>query len=209
MPSFNFNTGIPAAPNNPSDDQPLMLTNTNSEFGIWGVDHHGFKDNLGGFHTIIHQDAQVSDPLAIPGPPKINQVYVKEVIPQTSPVGPADTQLFARTAVGGISQLTGANTSVQGYQWIGNILLQWGKLTFISTVHSGSVTFLSSTSLSFPTACLNVQYSPFYTTTIPTSAGTAQLFIDANSVTILGFNWAINSLANNNITGFYWVAIGY
>lgn len=210
MPNFAFNTNLPAAPNNPSDDQPKMLINTNSEFGIWPIDHHGFDDNLGGYHTIIHQDRQTVDPLPIPGPPQINQLYVREVVPQTAPPGPIDTQLFARTAIGGISQLTGNNASPQGYQWLGGLLLQWGKLTFINAAqNSGSVTFLSATSLSFPLSCLNVQATAFYTTTPPIPSNTAQLFVDEASLTNLGFNWAINSVSHGNMKGFYWVAIGF
>lgn len=42
--SFNYNTGIPAAQNNPSNDQPNMLTNTDSINNWVQVDHIGFND---------------------------------------------------------------------------------------------------------------------------------------------------------------------
>lgn len=53
MTNFPFNTGIPAALNNPSSDQPLMLINTQSDAGIWEIDHIGFNTNNGGTHKQV------------------------------------------------------------------------------------------------------------------------------------------------------------
>lgn len=39
MTTFAFNTGVPASGNDPSVDQPDMLTNNVSDNAIWGVDH--------------------------------------------------------------------------------------------------------------------------------------------------------------------------
>jgi len=55
--SIAYNTGIPAANNNPSTDQPNMLINTNS-INTWvAVDHIGF--NVGG-SQVSGQHAQVT-----------------------------------------------------------------------------------------------------------------------------------------------------
>jgi hypothetical protein len=43
MTMFTYNSGVPFATNNPSNDQPQMLINTVSNFGIWNVDHVGFN----------------------------------------------------------------------------------------------------------------------------------------------------------------------
>lgn len=48
--SFSFNDGVPAAPDNPSVDQPIMLQNNVSNQGIWAVDHIGFNAANGGQH---------------------------------------------------------------------------------------------------------------------------------------------------------------
>lgn len=48
--SFAFNNQIPAANNNPSVDQPVMLQNNVSNQGIWTVDHVGFNASNGGQH---------------------------------------------------------------------------------------------------------------------------------------------------------------
>lgn len=51
--TFTFNSGIPAAGNNPSNDQPIMKANNVAEAGIWNVDHVGFNQNNGGKHLQV------------------------------------------------------------------------------------------------------------------------------------------------------------
>lgn len=53
MPNFSFNTSIPASNNNPSLDQPEMLTNNQSTDGILAVDHVTFNANDGGTHLQV------------------------------------------------------------------------------------------------------------------------------------------------------------
>jgi hypothetical protein len=60
--NLNYNADIPAANNNPSDDQPLMLTNTNSTRSWVTIDHFGFEDNNGG----LHKQTRIINQLAIP-----------------------------------------------------------------------------------------------------------------------------------------------
>jgi hypothetical protein len=61
--NLDYNLGIPAAGDNPSFDQGLMQTNTNSIGALITVDHYGFKDNFGGYHKQVTLPAL----LAIPG----------------------------------------------------------------------------------------------------------------------------------------------
>lgn len=51
--SFTYTTGIPAAGNNPSNDQPNMLQNTNAISNLLVVDHIGFNDSDAGQHKKI------------------------------------------------------------------------------------------------------------------------------------------------------------
>ncbi len=51
--TFTFNTGIPAANNNPSVDQPDMLNNNISTSGILAVDHITFNAINGGTHKQV------------------------------------------------------------------------------------------------------------------------------------------------------------
>lgn len=53
MPFFAYNNDIPDAPNNPSQDQPLMKTNTNSTDDIIDVDHFSFNQVKGGSHKQV------------------------------------------------------------------------------------------------------------------------------------------------------------
>lgn len=202
--NLNYTTGIPDTPNNPTNDQPAMKTNTNSINSIIQIDHHGFKDNLGGYHTIIHQDAQVTDPANIPGPPQINQVYVKSYTPDTTG-GVADTQLFTRTALGAISQLTGYLSGLEGYQWIGGVLVQWGQVA--TTATSGTETFKdrAAGAIPFPNNCWNVSL------TLSSSgvAGVVPLAVIAvRTFSATQFKWKASGLAASNMDGFYWMAIG-
>lgn len=52
--SFTFNTNIPAAANDPSVDQPDMLTNNVSTKAIIAVDHLTFDTANGGNHLQVH-----------------------------------------------------------------------------------------------------------------------------------------------------------
>lgn len=51
--SFTFNSNIPAADNNPSDDQPEMRQNNQTHVAIWNVDHISFNNNDGGKHKQV------------------------------------------------------------------------------------------------------------------------------------------------------------
>jgi len=55
--SFTFSTTIPAAANNPSVDQPVMLQNNVATNGIIGVDHITFNTANGGNHLQVHLPA--------------------------------------------------------------------------------------------------------------------------------------------------------
>jgi hypothetical protein len=59
MTIFPFSTTIPAAGNNPSNDQPIMLANNQSNASIWNVDHVGFG-SAGSAGTSGGQHLQVS-----------------------------------------------------------------------------------------------------------------------------------------------------
>lgn len=60
--TFSFNQNIPAANNDPADDQPLMLQNNLSTFDIIEVDHVGFNTVNGGYHSQVTFSANQSAP---------------------------------------------------------------------------------------------------------------------------------------------------
>src|SRR5437868_3312089 len=51
--TFTFDSSIPASANNPSNDQPIMLTNNIASEGIIAVDHIGYNVAGGGQHKEV------------------------------------------------------------------------------------------------------------------------------------------------------------
>jgi hypothetical protein len=204
MTNFDYNLNIPNGPDNPSADWPLMQTNTNSTSGIIGVDHVTFENSNGGYHTDIHMIPQ-SPPAPISG---IGQLFTQNVTVNSS----TDTQLFFLTGVGGTSQLTGSNSSTNGYQWIGGVLIQWGYVTEL-VGSSGQVLF-SGNNINFPKACFNVSITLSRSVTAP-AVTNATVYV--NQSTFSGLNppnkssfwWSMSTSAPaNGYDQLYWIAIG-
>lgn len=78
--TFTFNNAIPAAPNNPSVDQPDMLTNNISTDSILAVDHISFNTANGGTHKYVN--------------------FSKTVISDNIPGLPSNPSSFAYTGAG-------------------------------------------------------------------------------------------------------------
>lgn len=89
MTNFAYNSSVPATNDNPSDDQPLMLINTQSINDILAVDHVTFGLSNGGTHSKVTLLSPAADPslTGVQG-----QVYTK--------------------TTGGIAQLFFANSSL-------------------------------------------------------------------------------------------------
>jgi hypothetical protein len=204
MGLISYTLGIPNAPNNPSNDQPNMLTNNNNSALIWETDHIGFNDNFSGIHNVITFFNQgTTDPAAKPGPPQQGQLYTKTVTPSG---GSADVQLFYESALAQITQLTGPNAPVQadnGYIWIGPILLQWG---FINSTSSSYTPLLFATAnIPFPNNCFDIWTQPYATGSVPGSQATVA--IRSSSVSKTGFQWAFVTNSGSYL-GFFWTALG-
>lgn len=216
MSFLDYIQNVPNPPDVPSNDVPDMKINTNSIYTWAAIDHHGYEDNLGGYHKVIRQDAQGSTPANIPN---INQIFVKSYLPPFSGAT-ADTQLYALTGNGGLSQLTGNDAETDGWQWIGGVLLQWGNVpppaptsgSFVSGTAKGTVTFLNrgptSKGIPFPNACFVVIPTPFWTTTPPSTSGSGTVSINTATLSATKFDWSFNS-PSSAYTGFAWIAIGY
>lgn len=215
MSFLDYIQNVPNPPDVPSNDVPDMKINTNSIYTWAAIDHHGYEDNLGGYHKVIRQDVQGSTPANIPN---INQIFVKSYLPPFSGAT-ADTQLYALTGNGGLSQLTGNDAETDGWQWIGGVLLQWGNVlgthgtnkTFTNG-DSGSVTFLdrgpTSKGIPFPNACFVVIANGVYNSNIATPNGAAGIGIDSYTLTKTSFDWTFYS-NSSSYTQFSWIAIGY
>lgn len=133
MPNFTYNTGIPDAPNNPSDDQPLMKTNTDSINSILNVDMIGFGNANGGLHSKITYVNQGSDPGSAAAQ------YI-----EYSKATAGSSEMYAqKDAVATPIQLTRGvpTTNANGsYSYLpGGFLIQWGSKTAVG--NSATVTF--------------------------------------------------------------------
>ena len=210
MVNVIYNDSIPDAPNNPSQDQPKMQTNTNSIRSLVEIDHIGFGNNQGGYHKTVHQPVvgiggQTSwNPivgsvgrLAVEAA-KILGVQQEFILNYTtdSPTPATDTQLFSMTGKGGVSQLTGNAAQQEGWCWCGGILLQWGEVN--SALATDTVTFKgrsgTTNTIPFPNNCFGITIQP---------RGVTVKNINA-AVTATTFTWGSN--VANNI--FFWFAWG-
>jgi hypothetical protein len=200
MTNVPYNTNIPFSSNNPSQDQPLMQENTNSLKSLIEIDHIGFGNNQGGYHKVIHQPDNVTDPAILAG---LGQHYTKTV--------GADIQFFYESALGVITQLTGPTAplaAVKGYVYLpGGILLQWGRQTGVTSgsFSGGNAEGTAAYGTPFPTAVWNVITVPFYTT-VPSDAASINPNL-SSFLTLTGFTWRLNT-NSNKYTGFCWLAIG-
>ena len=82
MTNFPFDDGIPAANNNPSNDQPNLLINNQSTNGILNEDHISFEQDNGGTHRkmTFYQNAT---PL-VPAGSTESQIYPAQGVASTS-----------------------------------------------------------------------------------------------------------------------------
>lgn len=205
--NLNYNLNIPFQNNPPSVDQPNMLTNTNSIANWVTVDHFGFQDSQGGWHSNIHQPPQ-GTPANEAG---INQTFVRNYTPNTSGGSP-DTQLFTKTGTGIVSQLTGfltgAALGADGWQYAGGILIQWGQV--ISPSPNGTVTYRNRVAgaIPFPTNTFVVLTSAITNGSVPPNPITFYVSNAAGDTTNLQFKWQFAGTSSSSVIGFNWVAIG-
>ncbi len=197
-----YNLNIPNGPDNPSADQPLMQTNTNSINQLIGVDHQSFSGTNAGWHTIIHQAIQVSNPSPVSG---VTQIFSKNYTPDST-VTTTGSQLFL-TNSGGTIQLSGTQQTSEGWAWVGGILIQWGQV--LSTSATGNLIFRDRVSgaIPFPNNCFMVQATVSYGTLPPTSS-IAEVYINRSTISRIGFTWALNATVPSQFGGFYWFAVG-
>ncbi len=202
MTNVIYNRDIPDGPNNPSQDQPKMKTNTNSLDSLISIDHIGFGNNQGGYHKDIHQPffgtwnpvaRTITPPIApIVG---VNQIVPLNYTPDTTG-GTVDTQFFNITGGGGVSQLTGNSTSnaTDGWVWSGGLLFQWGTVADAALTNGLTFKDRVSGAIPFPSTCFCVVAT---LTQLP--FGSIIIGLTTNQ----GFAWAKNTASH-----FRWFAVG-
>jgi hypothetical protein len=123
---ITYNVNIPDAPNNPSNDQPLMKTNTNAIDTILGVNHVSFKLNNGGKHTFVQWVQQESDPATI----------ANEIARYTKNVSGNAREHIRLPSNGTVIQVSGPAPTIasNGCTFLpGGLAIQWGSATFVGT----------------------------------------------------------------------------
>lgn len=158
--SFTYTTGIPAAGNNPSSDQPNMQTNTNSIASIWGVDHYTFGSGLDGKHKQITFAG--NNPPTLPATPPVLFTNTVDGAGNTLPGSLAELFFYSGTAPQSSSQFVSQTTG--SVLLFGGIILKWGVINFSGS--SVSVTFVSAFPNNLFAACITGSNS-----TVPAANG--------------------------------------
>jgi len=186
--SFTYDNTVPATPNNPSVDQPVMLTNAQSIDSIIAVDHFGFNVSNGGYHQQVHLVNQ-----SAPGIGTASGVLYAGLINGNSwPIW--------QNALGSTPLVTGSATASPNgvVSLAGGIIMQWGIVFPLSS--TGPVSF----NIPFPNNCFNVQC-----TLIAHAGGTSSSNTAAPitfTVNTAGFSYSYTG--TTSYVAFYWMAIG-
>jgi len=214
MPIPTYTPGYPPDGSSLGQTKAVIRNNLDGTFQTLNVDHVNNNGQPGsqpaGYHTIIHQVTQTSVNTVtgynqlfsgVPGSLIVNGVATP-AIPNNG-----DTQLYALSGQGGFSQLTGANGAINGYTWMGGVLLQWGQVGVVPTfwpITPQTVTFTSQipAGVAFPNNLFNVVVT--FTGGPSSSSGDISIL----SLSKTGFTWVFTGSSNSSFSGFYWVAIG-
>lgn len=201
MPNFNYTAGLPNPPNLPSQDVNDMQINTNSINSILPVDHFGFNDNDGGYHSQVSMPNEVVP--ALPSFSKASQggmlLSHNPTSPNTAPGYPWWLNSVGDFQLSGCGVIAAPVPGTFGYTFLpGGMLIQWGIQT--ASIAAGTVTF-ATMGIDFPNACFNVQTN--LAGINPTLASNVAI---TSVLSTTGFNYKTTVPAG--YTGFWWVAIG-
>lgn len=126
MPNLGYERGIPNGPDNPSNDQPDMKINNDSNDSIWTADHFGFRNNKGGRHKQVTLTNESAPGIAEGD----GALYASLINSQSWPVW--------QNSLGSTVMLSSATSRVgNGYASLpGKILIQWGSAVVSFGTHS-------------------------------------------------------------------------
>jgi hypothetical protein len=173
MSSISYNVNIPNAPNNPSNDQPLMQENTNAIQTIWAVDHISFNSGAGlssGHHT------QVTFDTAVPTIPSLANGQF-QIYPFTNNAGNSPyIETYASAKTNGGTQFNGYTPFVKAMaQVVSN------GTAGVQTFTSGALLF-NVASIVLGTGSLGAKTRMTVTFTTPLPYSTYYVFFGANTV---------------------------
>jgi hypothetical protein len=186
--TYPINTSIPAANNDPADDQPEMQTNFGNINSYLQIDHTNPAATGAGQHkqvtfNNVTSPSTPTDPVAI--------LYTKNDAFSHPQLNFLNSQAFASTA--------SANGA---YLQLGGIILQWG----IYSVGTMGATGTQSFPVAFPNNCYSVVAIP-----IAKAGGTSNqstLGIITGTITKTQFQWSLGGGPTASYQGFYFIAVG-
>lgn len=195
MPNFNYITGVPDTPNDPSNDQPNMKINNDNNELIWNQDHIGFKQNNGG----LHKQVQVKEGTLPAGLQNgFETLYAKLVA--------GSGEFFISRGNTGIEiQLTGPGnpvaSSVDGQTFLpGGFVAKWGGIGGTgSSTHNFSPPFLN--------ACFFVLTTPYFAGVDPNGVASVSIKNTVGDLDKNHFTYVFNT-SSAAYAGFFWLAIG-
>ncbi len=189
MPVIGYNLNIPAANNNPSQDQPKMQTNTNAINTLVSLDHYTFADSQAGRHKQVTLTNKAAPGLG--GGSGV--LYANLANGQSWP--------FWQNALGSFQLAGQNNVAASGYTTLpGGVIMQWGTSAINISGSSTAVAF----PLTFPTAAFSVTFACINTQGNSPSAN--NIYVKSGTLTTAGFT-ASNS-SSGGTTAIYWMAIG-
>lgn len=184
-----YNLGIPASGNNPSTDQPNMLTNNDNIPTLIAVDHVNFNTSGSGQHNQVTFHA--NNPPAVPTVPPVLFTNTSDGNGNALPAGLTELFFYSGADVKGQKQyLSQANGSTLV---LGGIILKWGFASGLAD--NANVSFANA----FPNNCFAVQVSPVFNTT-----SARVLYVKTGSLTTTQFTIRTDSGGMN----LYYLAIG-
>lgn len=197
MPYYAFNTAIPAADNDPSDDQPDMKNNNISLNSLFGVDHYSFNDTNGGYHlygTFIAQGS-ASEPFATTSGVMFGKIVNGDTWPH-----------WKNSTGSAIPLLTGRPLAANnGYTYLpGGLVMQWGILSPVSDNAINTVTFATS-NVDFNSTPYYVSMQVFTPALISSSTRILTILQTKSST---DFTFYLQNTTSVAITGVLWMAIG-
>jgi hypothetical protein len=148
MSTFSYNTGVPAANNNPSVDQPEMQTNTASIDSLLAIDHVSFNTAGGGRHNQVTFNSNNVPTL----PATLLKVFANNQDGNGNNLPNGLSQLFTYSGTAAQSQLQ--YTLNSGSSAYGSVLLQGGLILKFGLVTGISTTAVITTyGQAFPNVC--------------------------------------------------------
>jgi len=207
--TITYNNNIPNAPNNPSNDQPLMFVNTNSISTFLAVDHVGFgvSGATNGYHNMSSYAVQGSPPTAVNSAARVFSQNV------TYPGGHIDLELFMGKAANdsdnpsSVIQLTNTrfsptNTGLAANPKYFTTYLPGGLIMIgysdQNTYNANAFVLYNNNTFTFPTQILTVVATGLKSSAI-------QFVVNASQIQLNGFKIQ----ASDKLDGISYIAIGY